>query len=145
LIEQGDILWDGCLTEYYTFEYNFDQIENMIGYKFNYNNSNGFISQAVLYLSINTSKENDQQAEINNIRREINIIRKEMNLKFSNKINITFKKNSFWDEMNFELIETLSKRLGVDINFVDELNEFKIIETFTGNKIKLFIQKINLF
>lgn len=142
LIEQGDILWDGCSSEYYTFEYNLETIENMVGSKFNYNNSNGFISQAVLYLSINTSKENDQQAEINNIRREINIIRKEMNLKFSNKINIIFEKNSLWDEINSELIETLSKRLGVKIKFFDVLESYKIIETFTGNKIKLFIQKI---
>ena len=56
LIEQGDILWDGCLTEYYTFEYNLIPIEYMVGAKFNYNNSNGFISQAVLYLSISTNK-----------------------------------------------------------------------------------------
>jgi hypothetical protein len=46
----------------------------MIGTKFNYNNSEGLISQAVLYLSTATSKENDQEAEINNIRREINNI-----------------------------------------------------------------------
>jgi len=141
LIEQGDILWDGCLSDYYTFEYNLDPIENMIGAKFNYNNSNGIISQSILYLSISTNKENDQQAEINNIRREINNFRKEMNLKISNKINITFEKNSFWDELNPELIELLSKRVGVNFSFVDKLDEFKIIETFTGNKIKLFIEK----
>ena len=122
---------------------NLDPIENMVGAKFNYNNSNGFISQAVLYLSINTNKENDQQAEINNIRREINNLRKEMNLKFSNKINIMFEKNSFWDEINSDLIEQLFKRLGVDLlnNFVDKLDEYKTIKTFTGNNIKLFIYK----
>ena len=142
MIEQGDITWNGCLTDYYTFEYNLDPIENMIGSKFNYNNSNGFISQAVLYLSINTTKENEQEAEINNIRREINLIRKEMNLKLSNKVDIIFEKNSFWESMSPELIEMLSKRLNVEIKFIDNLEEYKLIETFTGNKIKLLIKLI---
>jgi valyl-tRNA synthetase len=142
MIEQGDITWNGCLTDYYTFEYNLDPIENMIGSKFNYNNSNGFISQAVLYLSINTTKENEQEAEINNIRREINLIRKEMNLKLSNKVDIIFEKNSFWENMSCDLIELLSKRLNVEIKFIDNLEEYKIIETFTGNKIKLLIKLI---
>ena len=142
MIEQGDVSWDGCLTDYYTFEYNLDPIENMIGSKFNYNNSNGFISQAVLYLSINTTKENEQEAEINNIRREINLIRKEMNLKLSNKVDIIFEKNSFWESMSPELIEMLSKRLNVEIKFIDNLEEYKLIETFTGNKIKLLIKLI---
>ena len=143
LIEQGNILWDGCIPEYYTFEYKIDsEICDMIGTKFNYNNSEGFISQAVLYLSTNTSKENDMEAEINNIRRQINNLRKDMNLKLSNKINITFENNIFWDEINSELIEKLSTRLGVDIIFTDRLNEYKMIETFTGNQLKILIQLI---
>ena len=83
LIESGDITWEGCISDYYTFDYNIDNINDMIGTKFSYNNSKSLLSQAVLYLSINTNKENDIEAEINNIRREINIIRKEMNLKLT--------------------------------------------------------------
>jgi len=138
LIEQGNVLWEGCLAEYYTFEYNLDpNICDMVGTKFNYNNSDGYISQAVLYLSTNTSKDNDMEAEINNIRREINILRKEMNFKLSNKVQVIFEKNIFWDEIKPELIEILSKRLNVPIDFVDSLVEYKIIETFTGTKLKV--------
>ena len=143
LIEQGNILWDGCIPEYYTFEYKIDsEIHDMIGTKFNYNNPDGLISQAVLYLTTNTSRENDMEAEINNIRRQINSLRKEMNLKLSNKINIIFENNIFWDEINTELIEKLSIRLGVNINFIDSLNEYKVIETFTGTQLKIMIELI---
>ena len=142
LIESGDITWEGCISDYYTFEYNLDKIDDMIGTKFNYNNSKSLLSQAVLYLSINTNQENDIEAEINNIRREINIIRKEMNLKLTNKIEIEFEKNKFWDKINQELIINLSKRLNVNIIFVNKLTEFKIIKTFLGSEIKVFIKLI---
>jgi isoleucyl-tRNA synthetase len=140
LIEKGDISWEGCIHNYYTFEYNIINIENMVGVKFNYNNSCNNISQAVLYLSINTSKENDVEAEINNIRREINSLRKEMNLKLSNKIEILFEKNTFWDEIKPELIKLLSTRLGVDITFTDKLEEYKTIKTFIGTEININIK-----
>jgi isoleucyl-tRNA synthetase len=143
LIEQGNISWEGCLPEYYTFEYNIDHnISNMIGIKFNYNNSNFGVSQAVLYLSNTTSKENDMEAEINNIRRQINNLRKEMNLKFSNKVSIIFENNNFWNEINPELIKKLSDRLNTEIKIVDNLDKYKVIETFTGNQLKVLI--INL-
>ena len=144
LIEQGNISWEGCIQDYYTFEYNIDpNICDMIGIKFNYNNSNFTISQAILYLSTTTSKENDMEAEINNIRREINNLRKEMNFKLSNKIQITFEKNIFWDEMKPELINILSNRLNVPIIFIDNLEEYKIIKTFTETKLKVYIELIN--
>jgi len=112
----------------------------MMGVKFNYNNSNSTISQAVLYLSTNTSKESDMEAEINNIRREINSLRKEMNLKLSNKIEIIFEKNSFWDEMKPELIKLLGNRLGVEIIFMDKLEEYKIIKTFMDTELKVNVK-----
>jgi len=142
LIENGDISWDGCIKDYYTFEYNLELVNDMVGTKFNYNNSDGLISQAVLYLSTTTCKENDQEAEINNIRREINNLRKEMNLKFTNKVNIYFEKDIFWDEMNPELIKLLSTRLGVDIKFMDKLEEYKVIKTYIGTLLKVFITVI---
>ena len=139
LIEQDNIEWEGCIPGYYTFEYNIEPKENMIGVKFNYNNSDGYISQAVLYLSTNSSKDNDMEADINNIRRQINSLRKDMNLKFSNKVNIIFENNNFWNEINSELIKKLSDRLNTEIKFVNNLEEYKIIETFTGTKIKILI------
>jgi hypothetical protein len=142
LIEHGNVTWDKCIPEYYTFEYNLINIENMIGVKFNYSNSSFTISQAVLYLSSITSKENDMEAEINNIRREINSLRKEMNLKLSNKIEIIFEKNIFWDEIKSELINILCTRLGVDIIFIDILEEYQIIKTFLGTELKINIKLI---
>ena len=141
LIENGNVSWDGCIPEYYTFEYILDSTNNMIGTKFNYNNSSSTISQAVLYLSTYTNKENDNEAEINNIRREINSIRKEMNLKLSNKIDIIFEKNNFWETINPNLIDNLSTRLSVDISFIDRLNDYKMIQTFMGTEIKVFLLK----
>ena len=82
------------------------------------------------------------EAEINNIRRQINNLRKEMNLKFSNKVSIIFENNNFWGEINPELIKKLSDRLNTEIKFVDNLDEYKVIETFTGNQLKVLI--INL-
>ena len=141
LIENGNVEWDECKPEYYTFEYILEtNISNMVGSKFNYNNSSSNISQAVLYLSTNASKENDREAEINNIRREINNLRKEMNLKLSNKIHIFFEKNSFW-ELDNTLIDSLSSRLSVDITFVDKLEEYKTFKTFIGTEIKVFLLK----
>lgn len=142
LIENGDVLWEGCIKDYYTFEYNLELMNDMVGTKFNYNNSDGLTSQAVLYLSTTTSKENDQEAEINNIRREINNIRKEMNLKFTNKVDIYFENNIFWDDMNPELIKLLSIRLGVEIKFLCNLEECKLIKTFMGTQLKVFIKVI---
>lgn len=139
LIENGNIEWEGCINEYYNFEYILELNNNMVGTKFNYTNYNSTISQAVLYLDINTNKENDDKAEINNIRREINNIRKEMNLKLSNKIKIIFEKNNFWDSININLIESLSSRLSVNINFLDKLNKYKIIKTFRDTEIKFII------
>jgi isoleucyl-tRNA synthetase len=144
LIENGNVLWDGCIKDYYTFEYNLEIKNDMVGAKFNYNNSDGLISQAVLYLSTNTSKENDQEAEINNIRREINNIRKEMNLKFTNKVGILFEKDIFWEEINPDLIKSLSTRLGAEIKFIDKLEEYKMIKTFTDKQLKVYINQIKI-
>ena len=65
-----------------------------------------------------------------------------MNLKLTNKIEIIFEKNIFWYKINQELIVNLSKRLNVNIIFVKNLTEFKIIKTFLGSEVKVFIKLI---
>jgi hypothetical protein len=61
-----------------------------------------------------------------------------MNLKLSNKIEIIFEKNTFWNEMKPELIKLLSTRLGVDIIFMDKLEEYRTIKTFMDTELKVY-------
>jgi len=142
LIESGNISWEGCCLDYYYIDYDIDDIKDMIGCKFKYTNSNNDISQAILYLSTDTNDDSDTEAEINNIRREINILRKEMNLKISDKIQITFENNIFWDEIKQEFIKMLTTRLNVPIDFIDNLEKYSIITSSTNQIFKVLINVI---
>jgi superoxide dismutase len=140
LIEQGNISWEGCKPEYYTYEYIIHPIDQMIGTKFSYLNWSGKIAQAVVYLNTITTLENDMEAEINNIRRQVNSFRKDMGLKIFNKVEIIFEHNEYWSMMNDTLMNMLTTRLVANITFSDKLDEFKLIETFNGKEIKVYIQ-----
>ena len=139
LIESGDIAWSGCESNYYSFDYKLETKENMIGMKFTFIDSTGNISQSVVYLSTQSSEQNDLEAEINNIRRQVNNIRKEMGLKMFNKVDVLFENSDFWSNMSDELMCLLTKRLVADIKFEDNINDFKLIETFKGNLLKVSI------
>lgn len=140
LIENGDICWDGCNTDLYTFDYLIEQKENMISSKFNYINNSGKSIQSIVYLNKKSTPETECEAELNNIRRQINILRKEMGFKMFNKINIIFENNKYWSSINNNLLSSLFNKLSANILFEDELNEFKIIKTFNDKEIKVLIK-----
>jgi isoleucyl-tRNA synthetase len=142
LIESGDINWDGCSPEYYTYDYNVVPIDGMVGTKFYYYDSLGKYTQSIVYININRSTDNDIYAEINNIRRQINSFRKDMGLKIYNKVDIIFEQNEYWNNINSEFIEILTNKLIANIKFSQELEDFKVIETFNGKKLKTSIQVI---
>jgi hypothetical protein len=135
-IESGDITWDGCIPEYYTFTYNINSLQekSSIGMTFNYMNQHGIYKQSIVYIDTITTSEFDIEAEHNNIRRQINEIRKTMGIKIFNKVEIIFEKNEYWDEMNNESLCLLSNRLNATIKFQDKLKDYNIIKTF-NNKI----------
>ena len=136
LIESGDILWDGCSSDFYTFEYNIDNKENMIGTKFNYINHNGHTEENIIYINTILTDENIKEASLNNLRRLINEERKKLNLKYLDKIEIIFENNEFWLNMNNELLLNFINRLNVDVKFNNTIDNFKIIELYNGSQIK---------
>ena len=142
LIEYGNISWVGCEPNYYSVDYKLESKENMVGTKFTFIDWSGNISQSVVYLSTKSNDYNDLEAEINNIRRQVNNIRKELGFKMFNKVNIVFESNDFWSNMSRELIEILMKRLIADIKFEDNIQDFKLIETFKGTQLKVSIYKV---
>jgi isoleucyl-tRNA synthetase len=139
LIESGNITFPECIPEYYMEEYAIiDKSHlNLYSSKFNYTDSNDNINMAIVYLNVNTSKEQDDEAEINNIRRQVNNIRKEMGLKIFNKIEIHFENNELL--YNRDLVETLMTRLNTVIKIHDCLDDYMIIETFNHTKLKVKI------
>jgi isoleucyl-tRNA synthetase len=142
MIEQGNINWDGCTPDYYSFEYQVKPQENFVGTKFGYTDKSGKRVQSVIYIDTTKSIENDMEAEINNIRRQVNGFRKDMGLKMFNKVEIIFEQNEYWSHMSSTLIDILMNRLVADIKFSDKLDEFKTIETFNGKAIKVDIKLI---
>ena len=135
-IESGDITWDGCISDYYTFTYKINSLQETfsIGMTFNYMNQNGVYKQSIIYIDTLSTIEFDIEAEHNNIRRQINEIRKTMGIKIFNKVEIIFEKNDYWDEMSNESLHLLSNRLNATIKFQDKLIDYNIIKTF-NNKI----------
>ncbi len=144
LIESGNIDWDGCDPSYYSFDFNVESKPNYVGTKFNYMSWDNMLTQSVVYLSTESSESNDMEAEVNNIRRQVNNIRKDMGLKMFNKVNVIFENNIFWTKLKDEypqLMDGLLKRLIADIYFEDQTigNNYKLIETFVGNQLKVVI------
>ncbi len=142
LIESGNVTWEGCSPDYYTFEYNIEEKPGMVGAKFNYLDSSNKLNQSVVYLNIETSEQSDMEAEVNNIRRQVNILRKDMGLKLFNKVRVIFETNEYWSHINEELMELLSGRLVASIHFEEKLDDFKLIETFNGKELKVKIDVI---
>jgi isoleucyl-tRNA synthetase len=142
MIESGDINWEGCMSDFYTFDYIVDDKKNMIGTKFNYIDSTNKIKQSVVYVNIETNHQTDMEAEINNIRRQINNLRKEMGLKIFNKIKVIFERNEYWNTINKDLLDLLKSRLCTDIEFTEHIDDFKIIKTFNEKEIKVLIKII---
>jgi isoleucyl-tRNA synthetase len=134
-IENGDV--DGIDEELYSYQYMVDikKEDNMIGTSFNYRENYSINKQAIVTIDKNRTKENDMEAEINNIRRNINAMRKDMGLKMYNKITIYFQNNEFWNNINVIYMETLSSRLSANIMFVDRLEKSMEIVTHNGTKI----------
>jgi hypothetical protein len=139
MIELGNILFDGCQSEYYTSEIRYEDKVNMIGKLFTYKNEMNEFIQSVVYLDIQTNEYNDNEAEINNIRRQVNIIRKEMGLKIYNKIIVIFENNNFWTTQTEELKEKLAIRLIATIKYQNTLENFKVIQTFKNKELKVQI------
>jgi isoleucyl-tRNA synthetase len=127
LIENNAI--DNINNDYYHIELIIENKENMIVSKFNYNNNEGLI-----YLNICTNNLNDQEAELNNIRRIINDKKKELNIKIYNKTEILFENNDFWKKLNIELLSNF--KLNNNIKLIDNLIDYNIITTFNNNEIK---------
>ncbi len=144
LIEQGDITWEGCDKSFYIETYDLTKLTkpNMIGNKFSYFDSDGLIKYAVVYLSTQTTKFTDMEAEINNIRRQVNAIRKDMGLKLFNRVKVIFETCEYWSTLDEELIQMLNTRLVADIEFTKTLETFRIVETFNGKEIKVNIELI---
>ncbi len=143
LIEEGNVEWEGCNPQYYTFEYVLEQKVDFVGTKFNFINNDGFQLQAIVYLGTKTTEQNDIEAEINNIRRQVNSIRKDLGLKMFNKVEIIFESNNYWDDMSTHYKDMLMTRLIAEIKFSNNLVDFKTIETFKGTELKVQINHIN--
>ena len=139
MIESGNISFDGCQLEYYTSEIKYENKDNMIGKLFTYKNEINEFIQSVVYLDTQTNEDNDNEAEINNIRRQVNIIRKDMGLKIYNKIIVTFENNDFWETQSEELKEKLSTRLIATIKYQDFIDTFKVLQTYKGKELKVQI------
>lgn len=142
LIESGNVTWNGCEPEYYTFEYIITPQNSMIDSKFTYINELGQQVQSVVYLDTSTSRSRDVEAEINNIRRQINNIRKTMGLKMFNKVEVVFEKNEYWSDLDENIVELLTLRLVADIRFEDKVDNGNQIETFNGKTLYVSINTI---
>jgi isoleucyl-tRNA synthetase len=143
-IESGDITWDGCIPDYYTFTYKINSLQenSSIGITFNYINQYGIYKQSIVYIDTLTTLEFDIEAEHNNIRRQINEIRKTMRIKIFNKVEIIFEKNDYWNEMTNESLYLLSNRLNATIKFQDKLKDYNIIKTFNDKILNVLITLI---
>jgi isoleucyl-tRNA synthetase len=141
-IENGDITWDGCNPTLYTFSYIIDKKENMIGAKFDYLDYNDKQLQAIVYIDTTSTKENDIDAEINNIRRQVNAHKKNMGFKIFHKVEIIFEKNNYFSELSCETLNLLTQRLISPIKFEDKLNDYNVITTFNGKVLHVLIKKI---
>ncbi len=139
MIESGNVGWDGCISDFYTFDYLIDTKNSMVGTKFNYLDSSDKVKQSVVYLNTQSNHQTDMEAEINNIRRQVNAIRKDMGLKIFNKAEVIFEQNEYWTNLDQDMMDMLVCRLVADIKFQDHLDNFKVIETFNGKEIKVFI------
>lgn len=142
MIETGNIEWDGCNSDYYTFEYNIENKNNMIGAKFNFNNNNNKIEQSIIYLSTNDKKEYEIEAEMNNIRRQINDYKKTLGIKFSDKTKIIIENNKYWEDINENYINKLKNKLNSDIEFINKIDNPYIIETYNNKIIFINIKLI---
>jgi valyl-tRNA synthetase len=142
MIESGNITWDGCSDEYYTFDYIVCEKPSMLDTKFTYLNKDGKQYQSVVYLDVSTSTTNDNEAEINNIRRQINSLRKTMGLKMFNKVEIVFESNEYWNSLGSESLELLMTRLIATIRFTEKITNGNQIETFNGKTLNVIINTL---
>lgn len=142
MIESGNITWDGCSDEYYTFDYIVCEKPSMLDTKFTYLNKDGKQYQSVVYLDVSTSTTNDNEAEINNIRRQINSLRKTMGLKMFNKVEIVFESNEYWNSLESESLELLMTRLIATIRFTEKITNGNQIETFNGKTLNVIINTL---
>ncbi len=141
-IESGDISWDGCINDFYSFEYIVEPKDAMLDTKFTYVNGSGKQFQSVVYLDISSNASNDMEAEINNIRRQINGLRKTLGLKMFNKVEIVFESNDYWKQIDSEALELLTSRLIATVKFVDNIKEPNKIETFNGKTLNVSINQV---
>jgi isoleucyl-tRNA synthetase len=148
LIEENNI--DNIDKKYYTFELIPDEENNMIYSKFEYNiNNNNF--EGIVYLCTLLNKHNEQEAELNNIKRFINNFKKELNIKIYNKTKIIFENNIFWNQINKELLNIFKTKIIGEIIFIDKLENYINVDihlinikynnliTFTNNIINYII------
>jgi isoleucyl-tRNA synthetase len=143
LIESGNITWNGCIPEYYTVEYVIFPKPNTVSYKFKYFNINGIETEAIVYLSTDTSRQQDIIASMNNIRAQINGLRKDMGLKLFNKVSIHFLDNDYWRNIDSKWIDYLKTKLVADIFIQPTIPSSKIINIFDGTELNVFIDLLN--
>jgi isoleucyl-tRNA synthetase len=141
-IESGDISWDGCNQDLYTFTYIIDKKENMIGAKFDYLDYNDQRLQAIVYIDTTSTKENDIDAEINNIRRQVNAHKKNMGIKMFHKVEIIFEKNDYFSKLSCETLTLLTQRLISPIKFENKLTDYNVITTFNGKILHVLIKLV---
>jgi isoleucyl-tRNA synthetase len=139
LIEENNI--DNIDTKYYNIELIPHEENNMIYSKFKYDNNN----EGIVYLLTSFNKLNEEEAEINNIKRLINNFKKELNIKIYNKVKIIFENN------NLININLLKNKITNELIFIDNLNNYKNLDnnlinikyntliTFTNKKINYII------
>ena len=142
-IESGDITWDGCNSNLYTFSYIINKKENMVGAKFDYLDYNDQHLQAIVYIDTLSTKENDIDAEINNIRRQVNAHKKDMGFKIFHNVEIIFEKNDYFYNLTCETLNLLTHRLISPIKFEDKLNDYNVITTFNGKILHVLIKLID--
>ena len=136
LIEENNI--DNIDNKYYTIELIPNEENDMIYSKFNNN-------EGIIYLLTSFSIDNQEEAEVNNIKRLINNCKKELNIKICNKVKIIFENN------NLININLLKKKFIGEIIFINNLNDYKNVDnnlinikyntlvTFTNKKINYII------
>ena len=145
LIEENNI--ENIDNKYYTIELIPHEENNMIYSKFEYNiNNNNY--EGIVYLCSSYNKENEIEAEINNIKRSINNYKKELNIKIYNKTKIIFENNNFWNNIDKKLLENkiigeiifidkLDNYINLDINLINI--KYNTLITFTNNKINYIL------
>lgn len=132
LIESGDLSDSRITSDMYTFSYTPKTCSK--------DKMGVFVSESFhIYLDTELYPQIIKMAEIDSIRRLINMERKEMGLKMFNKIKIQFLKNDFWNSLEYEFTERIQKQLLADIEFVDSIDKFKVIETLFNTQIQFNI------